>query len=215
MAPVSAPSPHRTTALPVTAKEEMKMTKNNHVVVTTLFLTFASLGQAGAADVSSGNGTRQSYDVLSVVGAAYHDAGVATNVAEVRRQGGFATAGTVRWKAAPDRSSEAAVIDVPSVIGAAYHDARVATNVAEVRRQGGFAIAGAVRWTDGADRPVQGTVFDMPSVIGAAYHDPRIATNAAEVRRQGGLATAGAVRWLPAAPVPTDARLHRVRVGAL
>jgi hypothetical protein len=128
----------------------MKMSKNNQVVATALFMTFASLGQAGAADVLSATGTRHTYDVLSVVGAAYHDAGVATNPAEVRRQGGFATSGAVQWKAGPDRSSEAAVVDMPSVIGAAYHDPAVATHAAEVRRQGGAVTAGAVRWLPAA-----------------------------------------------------------------
>jgi hypothetical protein len=150
MAPLGAPSPHRTTALPVADEEEMKMTKNNQVVATALFLTFASLGQAGAADVPSANGTRHTYDVLSVVGAAYHDARVATNAMEVRRQGGFATAGAVRWTVAPDRSTRAAVVDMPSVIGAAYHEPAVATNAAEVRRQGGAVTAGAVRWLPAA-----------------------------------------------------------------
>ncbi len=142
------------------------MFKNKQVFATALILTFAALGQAEAADASSAEGARQTYDV-------------------------------------------------PSVVGAAYHDPRVATNAAEVRRQGGFAAAGAVRWTATPDQSAQAAVLDFPSVIGAAYHDPRVATNAAEVRRQGGAVTAGAIRWLPTAPTQTDARLHRVRVGAL
>lgn len=122
------------------------MSKNKQVFAATLLLSLAALGQAGAADDSTAEGARPTYGVPSVVGAAYHDARIATNAAEVRRQGGFATAGAVRWTASPDRTSQVAVVDLPSVVGAAYHDQRVATNAVEVRRQGGFGVIGSVRW---------------------------------------------------------------------
>ncbi|WP_336488379.1 hypothetical protein [Methylobacterium nigriterrae] len=141
------------------------MSKHQKIIATALFLTFANLGQAGAAEASSTDRARQGFDVLTVVGAAYHDARVATNAAEVRRQGGFATAGAVQWRIEDDRSIQGAVFDVPSVIGAAYHDARVATNPAEVRRRGGLATATAVRWLPSA-----------PAATEAKSHRVRVGT---------------------------------------
>jgi hypothetical protein len=124
----------------------MKMSNNKRVFAAAIVMAFAALGSAASADDASAEGARQTHDVPSVVGAAYHHARVATNAVEVRRQGGFATAGAVRWTASPDRTSQVAVVDLPSVVGAAYHDQRVATNAVEVRRQGGFGVIGSVRW---------------------------------------------------------------------
>jgi hypothetical protein len=86
-----------------------------------------------------------------VVGAAYHDARIATNGTEVFGQGGFAVAGATQWPSvAREGKAVAGVFHIPAVIGAAYHDRGVALNAVEVRRQGGLATAGAVQWLSAA-----------------------------------------------------------------
>lgn len=91
------------------------------------------------------------FAVLSVIGAAYHDRSVATNGAEVHRQGGFAVAGATQWPSvSPDASGSDRAFSVPPVVGASLHDPQVALNEAEVRRQGGFTTAGAVTWLPAA-----------------------------------------------------------------
>ena len=124
------------------------MTNRINTLAAALALTVATLSQAGAAEA---NEATQNFDMPTVIGAAYHDARVATNPAEVRRQGGFLVAEHTQWlPKAIEEKGVAGTFDVLAVIGAAYHDPRVALNAVEVRRQGGFATAGAVQWLPAA-----------------------------------------------------------------
>lgn len=120
-------------------------------------LILAGSGLADAAEPNAALNTQRSFDVLPVVGAAYHDPRVATTSAEVHRQGGFAVAGATLWPiAASDIGVPGGTFNVPPVVGAAYHSPGVALNAAEVRRQGGLVTAGAVDW-----RPAAGTAVGL------------------------------------------------------
>ena len=83
----------------------------------------------------------------TIVGAMNENAGLARSADEVRRQGGFMTAGAVRWLSAAPGQQQAA-INVPTVIGALGESRTLARDAAGVRAQGGFMTAGAVRWLD-------------------------------------------------------------------
>ena len=89
--------------------------------------------------------------VPGVIGAAYNKATRADSDVDVRRQGGFATAGSVRWLA----QAPADVIDVavarpafnsPGVMGAMSESRSLARSAEEVVRQGGYTTAAAVHW---------------------------------------------------------------------
>ena len=102
----------------------------------------ATAGTAGRTDAVS---------VPGVIGAAYNNATRADSAVDVRRQGGFATAGSARWLA----QAPADVIDVavarpafnsPGVMGAMSESRSLARSAEEVVRQGGYATAAAVHW---------------------------------------------------------------------
>ncbi len=111
-------------------------------------LTLAAIASSTAMAGSAGR--TDAVSVPGVIGAAYNKATRADSDVDVRRQGGFATAGSVRWLAqAPD------VIDVvvarpafnsPGVMGAMSESRSLARSAEEVVRQGGYATAAAVHW---------------------------------------------------------------------
>ncbi|GLS42984.1 hypothetical protein [Methylobacterium brachythecii] len=82
------------------------------------------------------------------VGAmTFETRGVATNAMQVGRQGGFATAGTVRWTATPAEQTAAVIHNAGSVGALTLETLGLATNAGDVRNQGGARTAAAVRWT--------------------------------------------------------------------
>lgn len=83
------------------------------------------------------------------VGAMYWEAaGVATTPAEIARQGGGATAATVRWTSGP-AAQPGSVYGFGSVGALTRETAGLATSQTDVVRQGGAATALAVRWVQG------------------------------------------------------------------
>lgn len=90
------------------------------------------------------------------VGALLNETrGLATDATAVVRQGGAATAGTVRWTAAPLELTSApvgAVYGFGSVGAMVRETAGLATTPSEIARQGGGATASTVLWVEGAPR---------------------------------------------------------------
>lgn len=109
------------------------------VAALTLTTSIAMAGSVGRLDAVS---------VPAVIGAAYNNPSRADSAADVRHQGGFASAGTVRWLAqAPAfQASAQPIFNSPGVIGAMNESHSLARSAEEVRRQGGFATAAAVHW---------------------------------------------------------------------
>ena len=109
-------------------------------------LTFAALASSTA--VAGSVDRADAVSVPAVIGAAYNNANRADSVVDVRRQGGFATAGAVRWlaQAPADETPARPVFNSPGVIGAMNESQSLARSAEDVRRQGGFATAAAVRW---------------------------------------------------------------------
>lgn len=71
------------------------MSKSLNIVAAGLALGVATFGHAQAA--SAADAVRNVFYLPGVVGKAFVDRRIATNPADVLGQGGFATAGTVRW----------------------------------------------------------------------------------------------------------------------
>ena len=108
------------------------MFDHTKTISTAAALTFAALSSSTA--VAEPN-SASAFSVPPVIGAAYTDASRADSVVDVRRQGGFAIAGAVRWLAqAPSTEVQARGVYVPGVIGAAYEDRSLARSAEEVRR---------------------------------------------------------------------------------
>jgi hypothetical protein len=98
------------------------------------------------------------YYGAGTVGAMFVEtAGLAVSGGDVARQGGSATAGTVRWTGGPVANSEGAYYGA-GAIGAMFREsAGLATNGGDVGRQGGGATASAVRWEVAAPALQPGT----------------------------------------------------------
>lgn len=125
-------------------------------------IRFASLSTAALIAVAAASSAfadeAGSYYGAKTVGALVLETrGLATDQAAVARQGGAATAGTVRWVSTP-----ASVELTSAPAGAAYgfgtvgamvrETSGVATIPAEITRQGGAATASTVRWIDATPR---------------------------------------------------------------
>ena len=102
-------------------------------------LPLASAGAAETFHVAA-------FGIPAVAGAMNESRSLARSADEVRSQGGFATAGAVRWLSRAPEAGVHASIPVPSVIGAMRQTRALARSADEVARQGGFATAGAIRW---------------------------------------------------------------------
>lgn len=109
----------------------------------------AALGLAAAVTVSSANAAEPGVVYGKSVGAlAVETRGLPTSPAEVRQQGGFATAGAADWTTAPaaEQAGAAAVFGGGSIGALSIETRGLATSAAEVRRQGGAVTASAVQW---------------------------------------------------------------------
>lgn len=110
-----------------------------------------ALGALGTVAVADESGV--AYNAKTVGALTFETQGLATNSAEVRRQGGFATAGAVQWtKAFAEQANAGAVYGAGSVGALTLETRGLATSAAEVRRQGGAMTAGTVRWISAPDR---------------------------------------------------------------
>jgi hypothetical protein len=108
----------------------------------TLTAIASATAMAGSADHTD------AVSIPGVIGAAYNSPTRADGAADVRRQGGFVTAGAVRWLAEAPAAETAArsTFNSPGVMGAMSESRGLARSADEVRRQGGFATAAAVHW---------------------------------------------------------------------
>lgn len=62
-------------------------------------LALSTPAPVNAAEPTDTQTTRQGFVVPAVISVAYRNPRITTNATEVHRQGGFATAGAVRWLA--------------------------------------------------------------------------------------------------------------------
>ena len=109
----------------------------------TLVAIASATALAGLAD------HKDAVSIPGVIGAAYNSSMRADGAADVQRQGGFTTAGAVRWLAEAPAAAETAArstFNSPGVMGAMGESRSLARSAEEVARQGGFATAAAVHW---------------------------------------------------------------------
>lgn len=100
------------------------------------FVTPALADEAGAV-----------HGAKTVGAMSFETRGVATNAAQVVRQGGFSVAGATQWIATPAEQTASVVHGAGSVGALTLETLGLATNASDVRNQGGARTAAAVRWT--------------------------------------------------------------------
>lgn len=131
------------------------MTYRSAALAAVLTLT---LGTFAPAVAEPAQGT---FSIPAVVGGAYHQAGVALNATDVRRQGGLLVPSVTRWDAARPAVAQAEPFKAPGVVTVAYRNPSIALDAAGVLRQGGFATAGVVRWLPAAPVTAEASVGNV------------------------------------------------------
>ena len=175
------------------------MTMTNRIIAlsTAAVLSIAALG-ASAAFADESSNVDAVYGAKTIGALLNETRGLATDASAVRRQGGAASAATVRWTQPAE--VHAGSVYGAKTVGALLNETRgLATDASAVRLQGGAATAATVRWTGApavaADAPV-GVVYDVGSVGAMVRESEGVATSNAAVARQGGGVTSNAVRWV-------------------
>lgn len=131
------------------------MTQRNITVAAALTMTVAALVPASASDKTSVASADGAFSIPAVIGAAYHERGIALSGADVRAQGGLLVPALTRWGRAQVASPSVMPFMAPATFTVAYRNRNVAANAAEVFKQGGFATAGVVRWLTDAPSDVK------------------------------------------------------------